>query len=289
MLQFQSIKEYINYRKVADMTKTEQFLARIGMDPKTGVSLDYDFLGQIQSRCVCMIAYENLDILAGKPLSLEPEDLFDKIVIRGRGGYCFELNGLLTHCLREMGFRVSERFARFLRGMDEVPMRRHRVTIVTLPEGDYLCDIGVGQIAPRLPLKVEAGLLQEQNGEIYKFERDTRHGWVLWEQYHGAWREYICFADDAVYDVDFLQPNFFCEAHPDSVFNKKPMLAIKTADGRCTIDGCTYKVFRGEELIRIEENLSAKRMEELLATVFRLKNTTVPETFLPTPEPGLRT
>ena len=179
-----------------------------------------DFPGQVQTGCVLNIAYENLDILENKPLDLSPDALYEKIVMRRRGGYCFELNGLLTHMLREMGFSVSERFARFLRGENEVPMRRHRVTIVHMDDGDYLCAIGVGQIAPRLPLKIEDGCVQSQNGETYRFTRDSRHGWILWDLHNGEWREYICFTDEAVFDVDFLQPSFFCEKHPDSPFNK---------------------------------------------------------------------
>lgn len=252
------------------MTKIGQFLARIGMDPDTPVTLDREFLGCLQTGCVLSIAYENLDILARKPIDLSPDALYDKIVLRGRGGYCFELNGLLAHMLREMGFVVTERFARYLRGEPAIPMRRHRIVIVTLADGDYMCDIGVGQIAPRLPLKLEAGLMQAQNGETYRFERDPRHGWVLWDLHHGAWREYICFSDDEAYDVDFVQPSFFCERHPESVFNKEPMIAIKTTEGRCSIDGRVYKAFRDEELVHIEEDISDVRMTELLHSVFRL-------------------
>jgi len=255
----------------AKMTKIEHFLSRIDMKGAV-VERTCDFLGKIQAGCVTSIAYENLDILAGKPIDLEPEALYDKIVTRGRGGYCFELNGLLAHMLREMGFAVTERFARFLRGEKTVPMRRHHVVIVTLEEGDYLCDIGVGQIAPRLPLKVEENLIQEQNGEVYRFERDAEHGWILWDFHHGEWRKYICFTDDRVYDVDFLQPSFFCEAHPDSVFNKVPMVAIKTKMGRCTIDGRVYKEFHGEELVHIEEEISDARMKELLCSIFKMKS-----------------
>lgn len=252
------------------MTKIGAFLMRIGMDPETPVVLNRDFLGRVQANCVTAIAYENLDILEGKPIRLTPDAFYDKIVTRGRGGYCFELNGLLTHMLREMGFTVTERFARYLRGEAEIPMRRHRITVVKLEDGDYMCDIGVGQIAPRLPLKLEAGLVQTQNNETYKFERDPRHGWVLWDLHHDAWREYICFTDEEVYDVDFLQPSFFCEAHPDSPFNKEPMIAIKTEDGRRTIDGRVYKVFCGEELVHIEENITDVRMAELLHGEFKL-------------------
>lgn len=252
------------------MFEITKFFERIGMPADTKVEFTTAFLGKVQTNCVLNIAYENLDILEGKPILLTPEAMYDKIVARGRGGYCFELNGLLTHMLREMGFTVTERFARYLRGESEVPMRRHRVCIVTLEDGDYMLDIGVGQIAPRLPLKVEEGIIQEQNGETYKFLKDENHGWVLWDMYHGAWQEYICFSDDKAIDVDFVQPSFFCEAHPESVFNKEPMIAIKTEEGRKTIDGRVYKEFHVEKLVHIEENISDERMAELLEKDFKL-------------------
>jgi len=253
------------------MTKTEQFLARIGMDPQTPVELTCAFLGQVQTACVLNIAYENLDILEGKAILLDPDALFDKIVNRGRGGYCFELNGLLADMLQEMGFAVTERFARYLRGETEIPMRRHRVAVVALPDGEYLCDIGVGQVAPRLPLKLQEGLVQPQNGETYKFERDPRHGWILYDLHHGDWRAFIGFTDEEVYPVDFVQPSFFCEAHPASIFNKEAKIAIKTEDGRRTIDGRVYKIFCNEVLVHMEEGISDARMEELLYHEFRLR------------------
>ena len=252
------------------MDQISRFFQRIGMDPQTVIEKSVDFLGLVQTNCVTHIAYENLDILANKPLDLSPEALYEKIVLCGRGGYCFERNGLLTCMFRQMGFAVSERFARFLRGETEIPMRRHRVTIVHLEDGDYLCDIGVGQIAPRLPLKIEEGAVQKQNGETYRFTKDPLHGWILWDLHHGSWREYICFTDDAVFDVDFWQPSFFCEKHPDSPFNKTYMLAIKTPNGRRTIDGRIYKVFEGEELVSIEEVLSDTRLHSLFQNEFRL-------------------
>lgn len=252
------------------MTKVQQFLQRIGISPDTPIEHTEQFLGQIQTNCVLSIAYENLDILAGRALDLSPDALFNKIVLHHRGGYCFEVNGLLAYMLREMGFTVSERFARFLRGESTVPMRRHRIVIVTLNGTDYLLDIGVGQIAPRLPLQVVEGEVQTQNDERYRFRKDPVHGWVLCDLYHDSWRDYICFTDDPAYDIDFVQPSFFCEAHPDSIFNKKPMLAIKTPDGRRTIDGHTYKVFRGEILVHVEEAISESRMAELLQKEFQL-------------------
>ena len=253
------------------MNKLSCFFQRIGMDSDTVVEMTADFLGRIQTNCVTHIAYENLDILENKPIELAPDSLYEKIVVRNCGGYCFEMNGLLTHMLREMGFTVSERFARYLRGESEIPMRRHRVTVVHLDDGDYMCDIGVGQIAPRLPLKIEENTVQTQNDEAYRFTKDIKHGWILWDLHDGAWREYICFTDDEAFDVDFIQPSFFCEKHPSSPFNKDYMLAIKTKTGRRTIDGRIYKVFEGEELVYIEENISDERLKSLFENEFNLK------------------
>jgi N-hydroxyarylamine O-acetyltransferase len=253
------------------MDKIKAFFLRIGMDENTLVHMKPDFLGRVQTACVTRIAYENLDILAGIPLRLDEDALFEKIVLNGRGGYCFELNGLLSHMLSQMGFQVSERFARFLRGEKEIPMRRHRVTIVTLLDGDWFMDIGVGQIAPRLPIKMEDNLVQTQNGEVYRFEKDARHGWILWELHDGEWREYLAVPNEAAYPVDFIQPSFFCENHPDSVFKKQRMISIKTETGRKTIDGSTYKVFEGETLKEIRENLPDETINEILKTEFLLK------------------
>ena len=53
---------------------------------------------------LCAVPFENLDIAAGRALSLEPEAIYDKIVARRRGGFCYELNGLFAWLLRELGF-----------------------------------------------------------------------------------------------------------------------------------------------------------------------------------------
>ena len=249
----------------------KNFFKRINLPENTEIEHTPEFLSLIVNKCVTNIAYENLDILEDKPISLEFKDMYEKIVLKGKGGYCFELNGLLTHILREMEFTVSDRFARYLRGEKEIPMRRHRVSVVKLCTGNYMCDIGVGEIAPREALKIEEGLIQNIQGETYKFEKSDVHGWVLYDLYKGQWREYIAFTEEDQYDVDFIQPSFFCEKHPSSPFNKAPMLAIKTEKGRKTIDGKIYKEFEGTKLAHIEENITEERYRELLKTVFKLK------------------
>ena len=230
------------------MKQAEAFLARIGLGDRP-IEHTVDFLAAVQQACVLSIPYENLDILNGCPISLAAEDIYRKIVTERRGGYCFELNALLHHMLSDMGFQVESRFARYLRGESDVPFRRHRIVVVTLNGEEYMLDIGVGQVAPRLPLKLEEHTVQKQNDETYRFEWDLHLGWVLWDLHHGEWRQYISFTCEKQYEADFAPASFWCEKHPDSPFNKSNMIAIKTPDGRKTVDGNVFKEFIGAKCV----------------------------------------
>lgn len=252
------------------MSNTIQFLRRIGLSD-TKIEYTLEFLGKVQTACVLTIPYENLDILDNIPISLDKNDIFNKIVTRHRGGYCFELNALLHSVLADMGFKVRSCFARYLRGENTIPFRRHRIVIVELDGEEYLLDIGVGQTAPRLPLKLEAGLMQTQGNEIYFFEKNDKLGWVLCDIHKGCRREYISFTNEVHFEVDFEPASFWCEKHPNSPFNKAPMLAIKTENGRMTVDGCDFKVFEGEQLVSIKEGLSDSELREIYSKYFGIE------------------
>lgn len=246
---------------------TDAYLARLGLS-LTDVTNDAAFLQRLQYAHVTRVPYENLDIIDGTPLSLEADALFEKIVTRGRGGYCFEVNGALCALLTSLGFSVKSRLARFWRGETGVPMRRHRVLIVSLADGDYLCDVGIGQSAPRHPLKIEEGILQTQFGECYRICRDARWGWMVSDLYEGEWRPFYSFGDENEEETDFIMPSFWCEKHPNSPFHKSLMVALKTEKGRLAINGRDFKEFEGGELTYIEENVSDERLDTLLRERF---------------------
>lgn len=84
----------------------KQYLQRIGYDSM--LSADLSTLFGLQWAHITHIPYENLDILAGIPLSIKVEDLFHKIVTEKSGGYCFELQGLYGELLKSCGFQCNE-------------------------------------------------------------------------------------------------------------------------------------------------------------------------------------
>lgn len=226
--------------------KVSAYFHRIGLPLPEVIVPDGELLRKLQFAFCTAVPYENLDILRGIPLSLQENDLFEKIVTRNRGGFCFELNGSFGWLLRELGYEVTDYFARYLRGESIIPMRRHRVLKVLATDGVYLADVGIGEICPREPLKLEEGMVQEQLGESYRLEKEDFLGWVLWDLHKGQWRKFYSFTEEPQLNVDFQAACFWCEKHPSSPFTVQEMFSLKTKEGRITLDGNVYKEFTAQ-------------------------------------------
>ena len=247
------------------------YLCRLGLpDDLSDMKATFDLLCQLQYAHVTRIPYENLDILLDKPLPVDWPGLYGKIVVGKRGGYCFELNGAFAWLLRGLGYRVKTCMGRYLRGEQEVPMRRHRVILAECQDGIFVCDAGVGQVSPRHPLSLVEGLVQEQFGERYTLVREPFLGWVIYDEHKGSWRRFYSFTEEEQLDIDFVMPSYYCEHAPDSIFRQGIMMSIKTADGRKTIDGHLFRIFSSEGVYE-EELTDLNRMGEIFREEFLIE------------------
>ena len=245
--------------------KLERYFERIGLKYVEPYAPNLEHLYELHQAHNFTIPYENLDILRNKPLSLKDEDLYEKFFLNQRGGYCFEVNGLLAWLLRELGYKVTEYLARYLRGETlEYPMRRHRVMKVELPEGDYLVDVGIGDKAQRNPLLMREGLIQEDFGELYMLKKEPILGWVVYDQLNGEWRQFFSFTEEYQSPTDYEMPSFWCEKNPDSPFNKIPFICLKQPKGMYTIIGDVFRDSTGDTLIE-------KKLETLEETTAYFK------------------
>lgn len=221
----------------------EEYLKRIGFlgEPK----IDVKTLSELQYRHFLTVPYENIDIVRGVPLSLDIDDLYEKIVTRRRGGYCFELNALFNHLLVQIGFKTTSYISRFLLGEEQIPMRRHRVMKVEISGEYYIADVGVGVDVPILPMKIVENEIATIMGTTYRLKSQPFLGWVLYKQKGDDWLPIYSFTQEEQLEVDFIQPDFYCQHHPQSIFNKTNIVALKTETGRYTLDDRTFKIFDG--------------------------------------------
>jgi N-hydroxyarylamine O-acetyltransferase len=125
------------------------YFARIGYDGTPAADLEtLRALSHLHPRA---IPFENLDVQLKRPVSMAPAVVFDKLVTRRRGGWCYEMNGLLGWVLSEIGFDVRRVEGGVMReATGDGTLGNHLCLAVRLDGQDYLVDVGFGgsQTAP---------------------------------------------------------------------------------------------------------------------------------------------
>lgn len=189
------------------------------------------------------VPYETLDLWRGRQTTLDLDALYDKLVTRRRGGYCFELNGLFAALLRELGYEVREYAGRWLRNNSTLPVPRrcHRVVCARAKDGrTQIADAGIGLPFLLAPLDVVFDRPQLQDGRYYRVVRDARLGIVVeMMRPDGGWLRLMSFDTSPSEPIDFDYPHWWCQTSPDSIFRRGSFRVFRlTADGGWqTIEG----------------------------------------------------
>lgn len=115
------------------------------------------------------IPFENLDVQLGTPPGREPAAIFDKLVTRRRGGWCYEQNGLFGRALASLGFAVMPLSAGVMReAVGDFVMGSHLCLKVTIDGQEWLADVGFGSTLieplPIAPHAWDQGALAGQLG-----------------------------------------------------------------------------------------------------------------------------
>lgn len=129
------------------------YFDRIGYSGPT--TPDFTTLEAVMRAHIAAIPFENLDVQLGRPLDTALEPIFDKLVTRRRGGWCYENNGLLGWALGEMGFDVTRIAAGVMRHVLGDTVGNHLTLLVNL-DRLWLVDAGFGG-TQAAPLPLEAG------------------------------------------------------------------------------------------------------------------------------------
>ena len=189
------------------------------------------------------IPYENVDVFCHQGVRLDPETLTRKILLRRRGGYCFEQNGLFLLALTEVGFKCHANMARVHRNRPQPGGRTHHINLVELEGQTWVCDVGFGGSGFRHPLMLQADVEVEQLGEIYRLHENDVHGFYLQKKMGEAWDPLYTFKVEPAMPIDLAMANFYTSRSPDHVFLDAIMGTRMTARGRVTLLDHTFKVF----------------------------------------------
>lgn len=226
----------------------QRYLSRIGFAGPAEPSLEV--LRSVHTCHLLSVPFENLTVHSGGRVQLDPPLLYDKIVNRRRGGFCFENNGLFSWLLHELGFQVtllSGQVKNLKTGYYGPPFD-HLIIAVSLDGRRWLCDVGFGGAGFSVPLSLDTSGLQEQGHRVYRIRQDAGMHYLEWQREEnkgadGDWTEIYKFTLEPRRLEDFLEKCQYHQTSPCSLFFCKSMCTVLKPGGRLT--------YIGRRLIRI--------------------------------------
>lgn len=230
----------------------EPYLARIGS--LDSLAPDLATLRFLHRQHLLQVPFENLDIHLGRTLSLELPALYDKIVRRRRGGFCYELNGLFAWLLRDLGFDVSLLAARVPDETGRLGPPFDHMTLLVRLEDRWLADVGFGDnFLEPVPLGAEEPHLE--GGSAYRVVRRDDTGLTLERRQRGeGWSVQYAF-DTAPREMEeFAERCAYHQTSSESHFTQKRLCTLATPEGRVTLSG--YRLVETTGGLRRERVLS---------------------------------
>ena len=213
-----------------------EYLSRIGLSAVPSPTLDglNDLIWAHQTH----VPFEDLNTSwLGRPVSLEIPALYDKVVLRRRGGYCYELNALFTRLLLDLGFDARSVFCRVVRGRDFLPPCAHRGIVVALDGRLYFCDVGFGGPMPAGALEIADGAGGDVRGETFRIDRFDDYWWTLSRDTSAGVREAVLqFNTFPQTPQEFIAANMKSALDPESIFVKQVLVNLRTGDGALSIE-----------------------------------------------------
>ena len=275
----QTLLDGTRFRPLADEPAPDAFdldayLARIGHDGGRAPSLET--LRAIHRRHAESIAFENLDPLLGRTPSLDVESLQAKLVLGGRGGWCFEQNALLRHALTALGYRTTGLAARVLWNApaDAPPRpRSHMLLLVHLDDaegGVHVADVGFGGLTLTAPLRFVAGVAQVTPHGAFRLSTvGDEH--VLEARVGDAWSALYRFGLHAQEPSDYEVVNWYLANHPQSHFLSTLVAARPLPDGgRLALRDGTLTLHRADGGVERRTLDDAPALRATLADAFGL-------------------
>jgi N-hydroxyarylamine O-acetyltransferase len=220
------------------------YLARIGYTgPRTP---SVETLRALHRAHLHAVPFENLDIHVGRPIRLDQEAFFHKIVGERRGGFCYELNGLFADLLSTLGFPVSLLSGRVTRAAGGFgPEFDHLLLLVEAGGGRWIADVGFGR-SSHVPLSLDAPVEEEAEGAFYRVAGAGDAWWVESRRPGGEARPEYAFTLTPHPLAAFAGMCAFHQTSPDSHFTQNTVCSLPTARGRVTLRGRTLLETEGD-------------------------------------------
>lgn len=219
---------------------------------------DLETLHALQWAHLTHVPYENIDALLGIPISLKPDDLYRKIVLEHRGGWCFELQGAYGYLLQSSALPScsTPRASWMSRAWCRCAATAFSswTSMAGATSQTWACAANRRENRSRSSstrFSPMACAITSSARTIFTAGRSGRRKRAS----HGS-RSYG-FTEEPQIDDDFVMPSFWGEKHPDSTFNKFLKISIFSGETNRTLVGNVYKEYRDAK-VQVRQVLETK-------------------------------
>jgi N-hydroxyarylamine O-acetyltransferase len=214
---------------------------------------DLSTLKHLQQQALLTLPFENLDIHLGKPIRLDHNAVYAKIVSGDRGGFCYELNECLYQCLAAMGYEVERLECRVELGGAGSPFD-HQITLVRIDGARWMADIGFGDSAST-PLNLDERSAQTDGRSWFRIAEQKGYLELFTQGHSGDWSKVLSLNPEPQPWSHFTERCHWTQTSTDSAFVHKRLCTLALPNGRISLSGNTLKE-TGESVseIQIQEN-----------------------------------
>jgi N-hydroxyarylamine O-acetyltransferase len=259
----------------SDDLDLDAYLAHLGYEGDRIPTLET--LRALQRAHVLNIRWDTLDSFLYHQVRLDLPALQDKLIRRGRGGYCFEHATLFAAALERLGFRFTAVSGRVQIGADSTKPRpaTHAMLIVELDGARWLSDVGFGA-SPLEPIELVDGARSDAAlwPLVLRWEEITHGspGWAVHQRGAGPdeWQVRQVFTENPQYPVDFAVGNHFVASNDRSPFVIRPYVQRQRPDRHDTLDALTWTTEHPGRAPK-QEAVSPHEVPKLLADVFDIR------------------
>ena len=248
----------------------KNYLGRIGIE-NANISVNPVNLKRLQKQHLLRVPFENLDIHWKRPIILNAEKLYEKVVDEKRGGFCYELNGLFCELLKNLGFTSKIVSARVSNGSDFGAEYDHLAILTKIDDDDFLVDVGFGDFTAE-PLKIILNVEQQDENGTFRLTKFDDEYFEVVKKDGENWKSVYIFKNTARHLTEFSEMCNFHQTSPESHFTRGKVCSLMLKNGRKTLTDKSFietnKGIKTEKKINSEEEFN-----EILLREFFIKQT----------------
>ncbi len=245
-----------------------KYLSRIKLDD---CNPNLASLKELQEHHTENIPFENLDIVVGRSIALNYAHLFDKVILKQRGGYCFELNTLYAELLKSLGFSSKPVLGRvWLSNPKKMPPRNHLAHLVDLDGRTYVTDVGFGGLISSIPLDINIESAVNDKDGLVRVTKFGDHQFMIQRHTEKGWTNLYSFDNMEISEEDIEISNYYMSTHPNSHLHFHKCVGRNTKEGRVGLFNNKFSIRKGIKLMKSKRIEYGDNWTELLNTEFSL-------------------